>query len=602
MVSSGSFALLIVFIIFFEISSSIIVNWDSSYISLSIMLPITLNTSVTNIYSSVKSSIKNINPKGSLRGYPFGVEATAMATPTEYNLGRNIKKCLFSSRNSPSVKISEFLAHLDLSPILDVLGKKYADEWHYRFSPLAMVRTVLFMKLKGFRFQTELIRHLESHEGDVKDLGFVKDPKGGVNVPSRQAISHFINTRCDERVGGLIDFLFKEIKEQSKKQGVIFDTNIFKKKPKKKISERSTRRLKGQRLREVCKFIRKEIYPHIELEINGNSVYKKNVFLDLLTHVAMTKDFTENGSLTFGEVSVGKTPSADSLLYHLKKYEDKETVKRMFEKVGDTIFGVAKSCGFLDRTVDVAIDYTEHPYYGDYQDEMVRRTKFQKGTSSCFRYATINVVSRGSRLTLLALPIGANDRKEHVVRDLIVFAKNRLNIRCVYLDRGFYSISVLNLLKDFGLKFIMPARRTPRMRQTIERFRKDGVVPYMMIGTDQRRTFLRLAVVLNEDGTKYGFITNINVQNEDARRISELYRLRWGIETSYRMKNVFRAKTTSKNYVIRLFYFLYSVLLYNLWVLMNMVIGKFIFDEVVEKPIITAKFFATVLYMSLKVT
>jgi hypothetical protein len=47
---------------------------------------------------------------------------------------------------------------------------------------------------------------------------------------------------------------------------------------------------------------------------------------------------------------------------------------------------------------------------------------------------------------------------------------------------------------------------------------------------------------------------------------------------------------------------MYSVLLYNLWVLINMIIGKFIFDEAVEKPIITAKFFATVLYMSLKVT
>jgi putative transposase len=525
-----------------------------------------------------------------------------MATPTEYNLGRNIKNCLFSFRDSRSVKISQFLGVLDLSPISDMMGQKYADKWHYRFSPLAMVRTVLFMKLKGIRFQTQLIKHLESHEDDVKNLGFVKGPKGNVNLPSRRAVNHFMNTRCDERIGGLVDFLFKEIKEQSKSQGIVFDTNIFKDKPKGKVSDRSTRRLKSQRLGEMCKFVRKEIYPHIEMDVSYNSVYKKNVFLDMLTHVAMTKDFTENGSLTFDAVSVKKTPSADALLYHLKKYEDREAVKCMFEKVGEIMFGVAKNCGFLDRTVDVAIDYTEHPYYGDYQDEMVARTRHQKGTSSCFRYATINIVSKRARFTLMALPVRDGDRKEHIVRDLITFAKSRLKIRYIYLDRGFYSVSVLNLLKYFGMKFIIPARRTPTMKRAIDRFRNDGVVSYTMTGTDRRKTFLRLAVVINDDGTKFGFITNMNAEDEDAKRISILYKQRWGIETSYRMKNVFRAKTTSKNYVIRLFYFMYSVLLYNLWIIINMLIGKFIYDEVPESPLITAKFFATVLYMSLKVT
>ena len=568
------------------------------------IVPISLNSLFPNIYSSINSSIKRIIPKGKgLLPSPFGVEETAMSTPTEYTLERNIKNSLISFRNSPNAKISEFLANIDLSPILETLGGKYADSWHYRFSPLAMARTILFMRLKGFRFQTQLIRHLESNAEDAANLGFGKDSKNKMNVPSRQAISHFLNIRCDERIGGLIDFLFKGIKEESQKNGIVFDTNIFKEQPKRKVSGRSIRRLKSQRLREICKFIRKEIYPHIEMQICGNSVYSKNVFLDLLTHIAMTKDFTENGSLTFGELSSKRAPSADALLYHLKKYEDKEAVRKMFERVGEVIFGTAKGCGFLDRTVDVAIDYTEHAYFGDRQDEMVMGTYLQKGTSSCFRYATLNVVSKGRRLTLLALPVGINDRKEHVVRDLIVFAKSRLKIRCVYLDRGFYSTSVLNMLKDFGLKFIIPAKRTPKMHEVIQGFEKDGVVPYTITGTNsQRRAFLRLAVVLNPDGTKYGFITNMDVKDEDARAVSGLYKQRWGIETSYRMKNVFRAKTTSKNYVIRLFYFLYSVLLYNLWILLNMIIGKFIFDEVREEPIITAKFFATVLYLSVRIT
>jgi hypothetical protein len=64
-----------------------------------------------------------------------------------------------------------------------------------------------------------------------------------------------------------------------------------------------------------------------------------------------------------------------------------------------------------------------------------------------------------------------------------------------------------------------------------------------------------------------------------------------GIETSYRVKGEFKPKTTSKNYVVRLFYFLFSVCLYNLWVLSSIFIDSFIRIYRITKPLISAKFF-----------
>ena len=74
------------------------------------------------------------------------------------------------------------------------------------------------------------------------------------------------------------------------------------------------------------------------------------------------------------------------------------------------------------------------------------------------------------------------------------------------------------------------------------------------------------------------------------------YSKRWGIETSYRVKKMFRGKTTSRNYIIRQFYFMMSVVLYNLWVLVNILVSMFMFGKMAGKLPVTAKLFGTALY------
>jgi len=49
------------------------------------------------------------------------------------------------------------------------------------------------------------------------------------------------------------------------------------------------------------------------------------------------------------------------------------------------------------------------------------------------------------------------------------------------------------------------------------------------------------------------------------RKVSTVYRRRFAIESSYRMRNVVKPKTSSKNANIRYFYALISFLLKNIW-------------------------------------
>ena len=55
-------------------------------------------------------------------------------------------------------------------------------------------------------------------------------------------------------------------------------------------------------------------------------------------------------------------------------------------------------------------------------------------------------------------------------------------------------------------------------------------------------------------------------------------------------------KTTSKEYLIRLFYFMFSVLLYNLWILADILIWLALFGHVGEDHLVTSKLFGTILY------
>ena len=108
-----------------------------------------------------------------------------------------------------------------------------------------------------------------------------------------------------------------------------------------------------------------------------------------------------------------------------------------------------------------------------------------------------------------------------------------------------------------------------------------------------------LVIVNDGEGVKRVFATNEHYDENDvglADRLFYLYSKRWGIETSYRVKKYsYRAKTTSKNYLIRLFYFMFSVLLYNLWILADILIWLHIHGFVGEDHLLKSKFFGHII-------
>lgn len=483
-----------------------------------------------------------------------------------------------------------------ISDILNGLNFSFSFNPKFEFSTTSMVKSLILTRLKGIKSQTKLAEYLKTHEKEALNLGFFKDGYNKTKTPNQRTFSYFIKNHLDEEKRQIIEFVVRRIEKIADKFNIILDIETFEKKKvaRKDESKKTFYNHKNEKLSELCRLVRRKIYPKISLDIRSNSIFKKNDFLDFLVHIALTEDFAENGSRTFSQILNKRTPTSDTLLYHIKKFEGREVLQNMFIEIFDLIYRMSKRSNFLGgRKVDVAVDFTDWFYYGKDRSSMVLGKKPEKGTTKCFRFATINVVEHGERFTLLALPVSTFDTKEKILEKLVSFAKERISIRKLYVDRGFFSSSVINLLKKMGITFIMPAIMNDRVIDYA-----NSVSPPSVIKNYPMKDCKFNLVVIEKEERRYAFATNMSFSNNDvllSERLFDPYSKRWGIETSYRVKKGFRGKTTSRNYIVRQFYFMLSVVLYDLWILVNLLLSMFLFGKISKKLAITAKLFGTVL-------
>lgn len=325
----------------------------------------------------------------------------------------------------------------------------------------------------------------------------------------------------------------------------------------------------------------------LRLKTRDNAHYKQRSFLLCLLYIAVTMNFAEGGVgvLNFNRDSF---PDADTLFYHLKKFNQGE-VEEALRRMQKEIFAIAKRQRAFSRPVYLAIDYHDIPYYGKKRDAKVVGTKKKAGTNYAHCFATSNVVIKGERFTLDVVPVTQFSRKEKVVEKLIGRALKKVRIKLILLDKGFKGVAVIKTIIGAKLQFLMPAVETKRVRELIFEFRAGRVPAIHDYTIKSGKEQVDVKLVLAWKGEKaFGYFTNMELTEEEATKIPELYSRRWGIETSYRVTGDFRARTCSNNYIVRLLYFLLSVYLYNIWILVNLLLRRKSRDGTAEKPLVPA--------------
>jgi putative transposase len=509
--------------------------------------------------------------------------------PNKQHISRKaIEKGIYKSfekyKEHKNIKIADFLKSFDVSLF------KTCNYRKIKFPYEALLKLVMYQQLKGMKFHTKLTKHLRRNPSDKFKLGFT-------NTPDRRTIGYFINHVLDQQARELIRYTVSKITEVSEKFGILIDTKTLEPgKPAKTTTERNQLLIRDKKTREICKLVKNRVTPFINLHIGRNAVYKKTTFIDLLIHLGLSQNFAETGSRIFKEYRK-ICPNADTFLYHLKKYRDTREIQKMYETLFEIIWNMTRQANAFNirKKVDVAIDFTEWLFYGDRKTRMVVGKMPERGTDKCYKFITINIVDACKRFTMLALPTCNLNTKEELLTRLIHYVKQRIKINRVYLDRGFYDSKSIQVLNNSSLRWLMPASMNPLIRKIVE----TSPAPTVITGFAMKNTKFNIVIGYNEKGEKRAFATNEQYEKNDVNLVERLFLLygkRWGIETSYRVKkHSFRAKTTSKNYHVRLFYFLFSVLMYNLWIIADILIWLHLFGFIHEDHKVTSKYFGMII-------
>lgn len=318
---------------------------------------------------------------------------------------------------------------------------------------------------------------------------------------------------------------------------------------------------------------------------NYNSRFKLTALFELLLYAFVNGLSAEEASSQLKiELPNSLIASADVLLRRLKAV-DERLVQKAF---GNTVKRVLKKLG--KKPCTIAIDYHDISYYGDKNDLHVRGTKRQRGTNYCHQFATLEIVDGEHRLTLAVKKLSVvDDEKAKVIQELIRLARKHAQITLILLDRAFYGTACIHALKVSTFKFVMPAVKNETVQKKIKQnSAKLPIVVEHSIGDKEKESFNLCMIREKTVDTKkipdvYCFATNI--VTEDAEHIAELYRKRWSIETGYRTKKQFRAKTTTPNNTVRMIYFFMECLLYNAWYCIRTIVSTTIatFKKCVEK-------------------
>jgi len=314
----------------------------------------------------------------------------------------------------------------------------------------------------------------------------------------------------------------------------------------------------------------------ISFIIGKNAYYNAIDIMKIVVYASIRKLSIEGSSEELLTISKGKYCSPDVVQRRIHQKSVIEIVEA-FNQTTRQICSILRKMRLLFGRVTVAIDFTDKPYYGDGNDPGVIKTRHHPGTNYCFRYITLSVVIGDAKITLNALPVNPLSDKTKLVDRLLTEAKRmHIRINLVLLDRSFFTQEIVKIMDKHRLRFLFPVIKNKLVKKMIvdTHKSKNYVHKYKFTKGKKPTASFTIFFILDPDSHErqiwkryhvYG--TNLPVTNNNRHVFAEIYRMRWNIETSFRVeKQEFLAKTSSKSYRFRLFLFLVAIILYNLWI------------------------------------
>jgi len=237
------------------------------------------------------------------------------------------------------------------------------------------------------------------------------------------------------------------------------------------------------------------------------------------------------------------------------------------------------------RLQRLAIDLTLIPYHGQpFRDlNEIYRAQAKDGTSHFHADATADVVRHGQRSTVALTGVKKGEALKDVVQRLLrQAARVGVRPRLLLLDRGFSSVAVVRSLQQARHPFLMPVvchgrapkhPKGPSGSYVFRTWRTSGWSTDTLADAKKRTATVSIGVKCRNyrgerkrHGRQALIYASWGYQPPSPESVFTTYRLRFGIESSYRQLHEGRIRTTTRRPEVRLLYVGIALVLRNLWV------------------------------------
>jgi len=321
---------------------------------------------------------------------------------------------------------------------------------------------------------------------------------------------------------------------------------------------------------EVLDFTIETLQEHLDLVVGGDSYTPENIWSILVSASAQSSTIEE----TCGKTERG--PSANTVRNHLKDGLLSQRDLQALEAALNELLVAQLPSRIVGYRHRIAIDLVLLPYYGEPAEDPneIRRSAAKRGTTRFHCYATAYVIKPNKRVTLALTYVQKDDTILGVLKRLLVRLETlNVGIRRLYLDRGFYSVEIIRFLKTQSFPAVLPAPvRGKRMKRLFTE-RKCYQTPYTVISPKHGKEEVNLWIVCRYAKGKRGkhqveYLPYVVLGDLSCPipNVREEHRGRFGIETSYRMMNQARARTTCRDPNYRLLLVGLALTLINIWI------------------------------------
>jgi hypothetical protein len=264
----------------------------------------------------------------------------------------------------------------------------------------------------------------------------------------------------------------------------------------------------------------------------------------------------------------------------------------------------------IPKRLKIAFDFHKKLYYGKKDNSYVIGIKAEKGTEKAHIWHTCSIILKGREMQVGSIMRKKGEKTGIFVKKMIEFLESLgFIIELIVMDKEYYQKWIFDYLDGECIEYIVPVKESGKLRKMKEAALKDPkarVQTYKMKGKYMKgkgySSVKFKAAFYGKKGIDFGKLraqyhngtrpsrniladifvlaTNRVIHSPSFKKKYKFYKTRsdygdrWLIEINYRETNPFIMYSTSADPNVRNFYFILGLLLFNFWIIANLLLHK----------------------------